>query len=385
MKIRLASAVIVFLLSVVPVYAHQLDEYLQATTIDVQRHSLMLRLRMTPGVDVARMLLANIDTDADGTIADAEQRAYAERVCHDLSVAIDGKSLPLRLVSSSFPNFEELLKGLGNILFEFKADVLPGGSTRRLTLENHHQSAVAAYLVNCIRPRDPDVRIVAQTRNFSQSSYLLEFALDNAPQAQHDTAAPSILKTYLCHGVRHILTGYDHLLFISILVLGATNLWELVKVVTAFTLAHSITLTLATLNLVHLPGGIVEPMIAASIVFVAVQNLFWPASSGGRSRLAVAFFFGLFHGMGFAEGLLNVMQGLPRETVVLAILGFCVGVEAGHQMVLLPLFGFLKTTRQLRRDAAARAKLSMMLQRIGSAAVLVAGVYYVCVTLIGNS
>ena len=150
-------------------------------------------------------------------------------------------------------------------------------------------------------------------------------------------------------------------------------------------LAHSITLTLAALNLVHLPGGIVEPVIAASIVFVAVQNLFWPASSRGRSRLAAAFFFGLFHGMGFAEGLLNVMQALPREMVVLAILGFCVGVEAGHQMVLLPLFGFLRATRQLRRDAAERAKLSMMLRRIGSAAVLVAGVYYVCVTHVGHS
>jgi hypothetical protein len=79
------------------------------------------------------------------------------------------------------------------------------------------------------------------------------------------------------------------------------------------------------------------------------------------------------------------MQGLPRETAVLAILGFSVGVEAGHQVVLLPLYGFLKAARQLRRDDAEPATLSMMLQRIGSAGVLVAGVYYVCVALAGNS
>jgi len=69
------------------------------------------------------------------------------------------------------------------------------------------------------------------------------------------------LREYLLHGIKHILNGWDHLLFISALVLGATRLWDLVKVVTAFTLAHTITLTLATLNLVHLPGRVVEPIL----------------------------------------------------------------------------------------------------------------------------
>jgi hypothetical protein len=189
------------------------------------------------------------------------------------------------------------------------------------------------------------------------------------------------MESYFCHGVWHILGGYDHLLFIGVLVLGASTLWDLVKVVTAFTLAHSITLTLAPLNLVHLPGWIIEPVIAGSIVFVALQNPFWPDCSRGYSRLTAAFFFGLFHGMGFAGGLLDVMQGLPGETIILAILGFSVGVEAGHQMVLLPLFGFLRAARTLRAETAGRDRLSIKLQRIGSAVVLAAGFYYVCLTL----
>jgi hydrogenase/urease accessory protein HupE len=396
MKTRSALAVIVVLSSVAPAFAHQVDEYLQATTIAVEKGRLALQLRLTPGIEVAQKALATIDSNGDGAISDAEQRAYIERVGRDLSLTIDGTALPLRLVSSSFPDVEGLTKGLSNILLEFEADAPPGGSTRRLTFENHHESAIAAYLVNCLRPRDPDVHIVAQNRNYSQSSYQLDFTLGEASQAQQaapsglrqwldQAGALSVVGTYFWRGVHHILTGYDHLLFVSILALAAATLWDLVKVVSAFTLAHSITLTLAALNLVHLPGWVVEPVIAASIVFVALQNLFWQESSRGRSRLAAAFFFGLFHGMGFAGGLLDVMQGLPRETVILAILGFSVGVEAGHQVVLLPLFGFLTAAHQIRRDAAERARISMMLQQIGSGAVLVAGVYYVCVTLAGNS
>jgi hydrogenase/urease accessory protein HupE len=289
-----------------------------------------------------------------------------------------------------------LTKGLASILLEFEVDAPPAGSTHRLALENHHQSAIAAYLVNCLQPRDPDIHVVAQNRNYNQSYYQLEYTLGSASVPQraapsglrrwvNQAAALAVMETYFCHGVHHILTGYDHLLFVSILALAAKTLWDLVKVVSVFTLAHSITLTLAALNLVHLPGWVVEPVIAASIVFVALQNLFWPASSRGRARLAAAFFFGLFHGMGFAGGLLDLMQNLPRETVVLAILGFSVGVEAGHQMVLLPLFAFLTAARQTRRDATERARLSMMVQQIGSAAVLLAGIYYVCLTLAGTS
>ncbi len=127
--------------------------------------------------------------------------------------------------------------------------------------------------------------------------------------------------------------------------------------------------------------GVVEPLISASIVCVALQNIFWPERSRGWSRLAIAFFFGLFHGLGFAGGLLDLMHRMQTETVLFAILGFSLGVEAGHQMVLLPLFAALKAARETRVDAVARTRLASVLRCVGSAGISVAGVYYLCVAL----
>src|SRR5262249_54941672 len=153
-------------------------------------------------------------------------------------------------------------------------------------------------------------------------------------------------------GFMHIMAGWDHLLFVGALVLAVATLWDLVKVITAFTLAHTITLTLAVLDLVRLPERVVEPMIAASIVLVALQNLFWPERSRGASRLLTAFFFGLFHGLGFAGGLLEAMAGMQGSTVGIAIAAFSVGVELGHQTVVLPMFALLKLTRRKPQEAS---------------------------------
>jgi hydrogenase/urease accessory protein HupE len=185
-----------------------------------------------------------------------------------------------------------------------------------------------------------------------------------------------LFRDYLVHGIRHILAGWDHLLFISALVLAATSVWDLVKVVSAFTLAHTITLTLAALRLVHVPSSIVEPMIAASIVFVAAQNVFWPRQTRGWGRLAVAFGFGLFHGLGFAGGLLDAMQEMSGLTIVLAILAFSVGVELGHQMIVLPLFAALRLARATKREMLQRDRVSRLALRYGSAVICCAGMYY---------
>src|SRR5207248_11269167 len=124
---------------------------------------------------------------------------------------------------------------------------------------------------------------------------------------------------FLRHGIQHILGGYDHLLFVAGLVLAVGSMWDLLKVVTAFTLAHTLTLTLAVLDVVRLSNRIVEPMIAASIVFVALQNLFAPAHSRGLTRIGVAFGFVLFHVLGFAGGLLPAMVGMQGVAVATAI------------------------------------------------------------------
>lgn len=179
MKASLAAAGALLLLAGTPASAHRLDEYLQATTISVEKHRVQTQLRLTPGVAVFSIVLANIDTDANGVISEAEQQAYAESVLGDLSLTIDGDRLQLRLVSSKFARIEEIKEGRGEIQLEFNADVPGGGPNRSLIFENQHESRIAAYLVNCLVPRDPDIRVTAQSRNYEQSFYRLDYAQAN--------------------------------------------------------------------------------------------------------------------------------------------------------------------------------------------------------------
>ena len=185
-----------------------------------------------------------------------------------------------------------------------------------------------------------------------------------------------MLLDYFHHGLLHILTGYDHLLFVTALVLSVRSLWELVKVITAFTLAHSITLALSAFDLFRLPSPIVEPMIAGSIIFVALQNVFWPERTRDWTRLAVAFFFGLFHGLGFAGALLEAMQGMSSNALLLAILGFSGGVEVGHQVVVFPTFAVLKLARGRRRGPLQNEARTLLISRCASAAISLAGMVY---------
>jgi len=181
---------------------------------------------------------------------------------------------------------------------------------------------------------------------------------------------------YLRQGIWHILTGYDHLLFVSALVLATRNFLEMFKVIAAFTLAHSLTLALSVFGIFRLPSYLVEPVIALSIVFVALENLLWPERARSRMRLAVAFGFGLIHGLGFAGGLLQAMAGLPAVGTWIALGAFSLGVELGHQVAVLPLFGLLALSRYKMSDPARVAVL-----RFGASAISVCGAYYLLVAV----
>lgn len=181
---------------------------------------------------------------------------------------------------------------------------------------------------------------------------------------------------YLWRGIMHILTGWDHLLFVSALVIGTKSFWEMVKVIAAFSLAHTLTLTLCIFGIFRLPAFIVEPVIALSIVFIALENLLWPQRAHSRVRLAMAFGFGLVHGLGFAGGLLDAMAGLPAVSTWIALGAFSLGVEIGHQAVVLPLFSLLAFSRYKLPDTARAALL-----RYGTTAITVCGAYYLCVAV----
>jgi len=168
---------------------------------------------------------------------------------------------------------------------------------------------------------------------------------------------------YLREGVWHIWIGFDHILFLISLLLPSVlilknktwnpaerfrdTFWDVLKVVTSFTVAHSITLSLAALSVISLPSRLVESTIALSVVLAALNNI-WPLVHG--RRWAVAFGFGLIHGFGFASVLADL--GLPRDALLLALVGFNVGVELGQLAIIsvfLPFAYVLRGTWAYRR------------------------------------
>jgi hypothetical protein len=194
----------------------------------------------------------------------------------------------------------------------------------------------------------------------NQSAQALVFGTESAEQtlALAPQGAWPTLRQYLMDGVWHIWIGYDHILFLLALLLPSVlvrraGAWEgvprsgaavrdVVKVVTAFTLAHSITLSLAALEVISLPSRLVESAIAASVVLAALNNLRGTVES---RRWVLAFCFGLIHGFGFASVLTDL--GLPQQALVLALVGFNVGVEIGQLAIVavfLPLAFSLRST-----------------------------------------
>jgi hydrogenase/urease accessory protein HupE len=170
------------------------------------------------------------------------------------------------------------------------------------------------------------------------------FVVEAAPRALQ------VARTYLVLGVEHILGGVDHLLFVLALVILAKGRRRLIATVTAFTLAHSLTLAGATLGFVHLPGPPVEAAIALSIVFVAAEILrTWRGGAGLTDKFPwiVAFSFGLLHGFGFASALNEV--GLPQSAIPVALLFFNVGVEIGQLLFIAAVFTVVALARQVMR------------------------------------
>lgn len=160
-----------------------------------------------------------------------------------------------------------------------------------------------------------------------------------------------VVRTYTLLGVEHILTGFDHLLFVLALVVLVRGVKRLLQTITAFTVAHSITLGLATLDVIHVPGALVEATIALSIMFVALEILQQRRGREGltsRAPWVVAFSFGLLHGLGFAGALAEI--GLPQNAVPLALLFFNVGVEIGQVIFVAVALAIMRLTQILLAD-----------------------------------
>src|SRR5262249_46005267 len=193
----------------------------------------------------------------------------------------------------------------------------------------------------------------------------LEVALHTAPESPVDAAG------FFRLGVEHILTGYDHLLFLVGLLLVAWRTREALLMISAFTVAHSVTLALSTLALVSAPAQIVEPAIAASMVYVGAENVL---RREPRSRWLVTFAFGLVHGLAFSGALRELGVGPSGNGVAMPLATFNLGVETGQvavAAVVLPLVRF----------AQARPALRTRLLPACSVAVAVIGSWWLVVRL----
>jgi hydrogenase/urease accessory protein HupE len=222
-----------------------------------------------------------------------------------------------------------------------RAGGLSGGTIRIAGLE----ATVTDALVR-IERLDGSVQVARLTP--SSPSLIVE----SAPGAMQVAA------TYLRLGIEHILLGYDHLLFVFALMLVVAGGWALMKTITAFTVAHSITLGLAVLGVVHIPRPPVEAAIALSILLLAaeiVRRNRGAPSLTVRAPWAVAFAFGLLHGLGFAGALIDA--GLPALDVPFALFAFNVGVELGQLMFIGTMLGLaLLVSRRRLPDFSPRAR-----------------------------
>jgi hydrogenase/urease accessory protein HupE len=343
--------------------------------VSPQQLSINARINLQQ-IDIANPLGADTDKTIDPKKLAAAVDAHGQYLAAHLHIRADGVAVPVSIVKPEPPTGPVTWSTYESQYATYELNyVLENLNPKHITIS---QDALKEYQ----RLGQPWTVLFAATVRQQGSDQPTQFLLSREDPMEFDctwsAAAPpqrsGLWHTawqYTLHGLHHILTGYDHLLFVAALVLGATKLWDLVKVVTAFAIAHTLTLTLSVLNVVRLPPSIVEPMIAASIVFVALQNVFFPKPSRGTARLIIAFGFGLFHGLGFAGGLLEAMHDMPTINLAAALVAFSIGVELAHQILIVPLF-FI--SRSIRTSASWP-------QRITSGAISAAGMFYLVVAL----
>jgi hydrogenase/urease accessory protein HupE len=242
------------------------------------------------------------------------------------------------------PKLPECLKLLGSPIVQST----PGALIEHATYKNSKNTLTGQTIaIEGLSALQTDVLLLVQLGDGTQHSAILRPA---SPSFTIPLQASKlkIAGDYWRMGTIHILEGVDHLLFVLALMLIVHGLRPLLKAVTAFTVAHSITLALATLGVVHVPSAPTEAIISLSIVFLATEIIH---SRNGQIGLTerypwlIAFIFGLFHGLGFAGALSEI--GVPRHEVPLALLTFNLGVESGQILFIIAVLGVVTLLRRL--------------------------------------
>lgn len=301
-------------------------------------------------IDVAHDLgLAKPADLLDPAIAEANRLRIASLVQARFSVRGGSGSLPIEWGGIETAPERDAVR------LSFRIAGGPGGSlsirARLFPYDPLHQTFLSIYEDGNLRQQ-----MVLDAATSEQTYYT-----DSAQ------GALAVAATFLPSGIHHILIGPDHILFLIGLLLLGGGTWALVRIVTAFTIGHSLTLSLAALGLVTPPATVVEPAIALSIVFVGADNLL-VGRTGRDIRAWIALAFGLVHGFGFASVLREL--GLPREALAWSLFSFNAGVEAGQLLIVLAVAGALAVVR--RRSSVVAQRLAFA----GSVLVMAAGAYW---------
>ena len=217
-----------------------------------------------------------------------------------------------------------------NMVTEPVAGFLGGAHTQRMRIQRDGGLTGTTVTIDGLDATFTDVLLRLERADGTEITHRLTPA-DPSYIFEAEPGRGQVAWTYLVLGTEHILLGVDHLLFVLALLMVVVGWRKLIGTITAFTVAHSITLALAALGLVHVPGRPVEAIIALSIVFVAAEIVRGRMGNPGltaRLPWIVAFTFGLLHGLGFANALSEI--GLPQSAIPLALFTFNVGVEIGQ-------------------------------------------------------
>ena len=252
-----------------------------------------------------------------------------------------------------FNQFKLLPRGHAQwVVVDDARNLRPGGKPRSLLQDRIDADASMTVLEPIPSPPPPPTYAVPAatmpttgpaTRPGDAASPLAAPAVTDAGGGEDTRPAESRIN-FFTDGVLHILTGYDHLLFVAALLLACRTFGEAATIITFFTVAHSVTLGLSATNVVRVPEKLIEPAVAATILFVAVENLYH------RPRLAwrcgVTLFFGLIHGLAFAKDLQKKLHGETFADIAWPLVQFSAGVEVGHLSLValaLPLLLYLKS------------------------------------------
>ncbi|MGY6275806.1 HupE/UreJ family protein [Methylomonas sp. MgM2] len=277
---------------------------------------------------------APMDSDLDAEVSDAEREAakpaIAKLLAEQLRVNVDGvDAAPLEPGKVDYDD-----QNNAHVKFLFQPvphqHMLVQSKFLALLPDGHQQF---------LKIRNADGKtLLEKMLNKANDQVELDFTMVEGEQQVSGSSWFSAFVDFFKLGVEHIVTGYDHLLFLFALLAVTHSFWPAIKIITFFTIAHSITLALAGLNVVELPGSFVEPFIAATIVYVAVENLIRGDHPKGRHWLT--FGFGLVHGFGFASVLQEMDISSGGTGILLPLLSFNLGIETGQiavAAIVLPM------------------------------------------------